>query len=110
MNISKSYVHPVDLLSVEGKIDANNSKELEEILLNTISRGSTKILLDLQGLEYISSSGLRALLMAVKALDKKGVLALCSLQPQVSQIFHISGFDTLFPVYDTREEAVKQMQ
>jgi len=96
----------VDMVEIIGRIDATNSAELETRLIGLVDGGSNRILVDLSGLSYISSSGLRVFLLLAKKLDKKGSVCLCHLQPQVEQIFTISGFNTIFRIFPTNAEGI----
>lgn len=106
MEIKKSNQNEVEVFELSGRIDANNAKEIEGELVNCIDEGKLKILVDLSNLEYISSSGLRVFLLIAKKIGKEGFVRLCSLQPQVLQIFTISGFNKIFSIFDTKEEAL----
>ncbi len=96
----------IEIAEITGRVDATNSPELEAVLTSIIDAGTTRILLDLNGLSYISSSGLRVFLLVAKKLEKKGKISFCQLQSQVEQILTISGFNTIFPIYPTREEGI----
>jgi anti-anti-sigma factor len=108
MEINKVTVNNVDIYEISGRIDANNSKELENFLLENIEKGSVKMIADLKNLEYISSAGLRVFLLVVKKIGKTGFVYLSNLQPQVYQIFDISGFNNIFSIFETREAALEK--
>jgi anti-anti-sigma factor len=99
----------VEIAEISGRVDATNSAELEAKLSAILASGSNRILVDLNGLSYISSSGLRVFLLMAKKLEKAGKICLCHLQPQVEQIFTISGFNTIFPIFATRDEGVAHL-
>jgi len=64
-------------------------------------------ILDLNGLDYISSAGLRVILLLAKNLKaKKGKLSLCSVSGPVKDVFMISGFSTIIPTHDNRASAL----
>ena len=107
MDITTEQAGSVITVSLKGRLDAATSKSVEEHLLSIISKGEQKLLIDLGSLEYISSVGLRVLMVAGKhAKATNGRIAMCSLQPGIAQVFMIAGFSTLFPVFDTRTEAM----
>jgi anti-anti-sigma factor len=59
-------------------------------------------------MDYVSSSGLRILLMALKRITMaKGKFVLCSLQENIREIFEISGFTTIFEIYSNEEDALR---
>ena len=107
MNISESKQGNVTILKIEGKLDAMSSPELDKHLASMVESGTRQIVLDLAGLEYVSSAGLRVFLSAAKHLKQaQGKLALANLCAQVQQIFDIAGFESILPVLKTTNEAV----
>jgi anti-anti-sigma factor len=73
-----------------------------------IEAGSTKILVNLEKLDYISSAGLRVLLVVAKKLKANaGELRICSLNAVVKEVFDISGFDMILPVSASESEALE---
>lgn len=92
------------LVSVIGRVDSNTSGELERFLVARATE--PRIVVDLSGVEYVSSAGLRVFLMLAKKVKaSSGKLALCALPPSVRQVFDLSGFTTLFIVEATIEQA-----
>ncbi len=110
MEITENKRNDVVLVSVEGRVDASNAGVLEQKLLGLIAAGEKRFVLDVARLDYISSAGLRVLLVARKRLPTGGSLALCALQSQIREILDIAGFSSLFGIYDTQEEAVAAAQ
>jgi len=65
------------------------------------------VVVNLKGLDYISSSGLRVLLAALKKIRKQnGDIRLACLQPYVREVFDIAGFTQLFKMFDKEEDAI----
>ena len=96
------------IVNLNGRLDTSNYTELEEKLLKIITKGSA-ILVDCAGLDYISSSGLRVLLLALKKAElTDSKLALCSLQDRIMEIFKISAFDSIFTIFQNQEEALEK--
>lgn len=107
MEITGKTVNEVEIVFLNGRLDAYNSNLVENKLNDIIDSGKLKIIADLAGVEYISSSGLRVMLSSLKKLNKMGgTLKLSSLQPYVLEVFEIAGFDQLFQIYDDEDEAV----
>jgi stage II sporulation protein AA (anti-sigma F factor antagonist) len=95
------------LMSPEGRIDSANAAALEADLLAQVEKGASKVVLDMSRLDYISSAGLRVVLVLAKRLKQMaGSLVLCSLQPHVREVFEISGFLGILTAVDTREDAL----
>jgi anti-anti-sigma factor len=93
---------------MSGRLDTNTAIEADAELKNVIASGAYQIVLNFKNLNYISSSGLRILIVALREVKKKqGDLKLACLKPQVKEILHIAGFDRLFSLYDTEDVAVK---
>ncbi|HTB62683.1 MAG TPA: STAS domain-containing protein [Opitutales bacterium] len=111
MEILTENVNNIAVVSLKGRLDINTHAQLETELNALAGKGQTKVLVDVKGLEYISSAGLRVLLSAAKTFKKiNGVISLASLTPTVRQVFEISGFATIFPLYANREEALAKMK
>ncbi len=107
MDINQTSIDNVPVVSVSGRIDATTSQDLESILNELIDQNKSKIVLDLEGVVYISSVGLRVLLATQKKVrPKKGDVKLVSLQPFVREVFEMTGFNRLFTIYPNREEAL----
>ena len=108
MQISVKSVKKVKVLNLEGKLDTQSSPEAEEHLTRLINAGETRILINLENLDYISSSGLRVLLVVAKRLKSAGgELRICSANDFVKEVFEISGFATIFRTLETEAEALK---
>lgn len=110
MEITQDKQDNVNVVAVKGRLDAGTSGSLEEVLNALVENGETKALVDCRELDYISSAGLRVLLAGAKQFKKlEGSIALSALNPNVKQVFEISGFTSIFPIYATREEAVEAL-
>lgn len=99
MNLQSNKEEGILTISVDGKIDGATSPELEGRLAEWLDQGETRIILDLQEVFYISSAGLRVVLMGVKRLKNKGRLVLAGLKPPVKEIFELAGFDTILEIF-----------
>lgn len=107
LSVAEDEVDDVAVLAPAGRIDSTNAKSFEALVLQKVQEGKTRIVMDFGDLEYISSAGLRVVLIAGKKVKAEGgVLALCRLSPTIRDVFEISGFISLFPVVETREEAI----
>jgi anti-anti-sigma factor len=93
-----------------GRVDSTTSEALERSLLRRLEQGERRLVLDLAGVEYISSAGLRVLLMLAKRLQQPpGALVLCALADGVRQVFELAGFLPLFAVEPSRERALARL-
>ncbi len=98
---------PVCVIELKGRLDAVSTiSEIGEVH-TAIASGARRVLLDLEGVTFLSSSGLRALLLVRKSLlAEKGELRLCCLRPQVYEVFSLTGFTQVFTIHSTREDAL----
>lgn len=107
MEIEEKNVDDVEVLSLKGRLDAYSSNQVEQSLNELIDKGEKKIVVNFNDVDYISSSGLRVMLAALKRLKKvQGDIKLASLKPYVEEVFEIAGFTQLFNIYASEEDAV----
>lgn len=92
---------------VSGRVDGLAAPEFEQYLNAIVERGDKDVLLDCSGMDYISSAGLRALLVGARACQQSGGnLALCALKPECRKVLEVSGFFAFLESFDTREDAL----
>jgi anti-sigma B factor antagonist len=107
MDITVDEVGDVRVVRIAGNLDTQTSPVTQEQLTQLIQDGATKILLDFEELNYISSSGLRVLLVAHKRLeDNNGQVRICNPNTMVGEVFDTSGFSEIFSVYGSQAEAL----
>ena len=107
MTVQISMNGEVGIVRISGKLDTQSFPEAQSHLTRLVEEGTQKILIDLEGLVYISSAGLRVLLSTAKLLEKDGgELRICSLNDFVREVFEISGFSTIFQVFAGESEAM----
>jgi anti-anti-sigma factor len=95
------------VVSAKGRIDAITAPQFENSLFDFISKGENIFVINFAHLEYISSAGLRSILATAKKLkEKKGKMLFAGLQEPVKEVFRISGFNSIFQVFTTDEEAL----
>ena len=91
----------------EDRVDGTNASEFQQALESAISGSDRVVVLDCENLTYISSAGLRVVLLTARALQRQNSkFAVCSLSEQIREVFEISGFDKIIPVHPTRSEAI----
>ena len=109
MNIKQSKAGEVNIVEVEGRLDTTNYAQLEHHLSSLTDNNEIMILMDMGKLEYISSSGLRILLMFLKKIKAAdGRFMLCSLSPDIREIFEISGFINIFEIFEDQDAALNK--
>ena len=95
---------------VEGRIDSTNARDFEDAMTAVIGESDRAVIMDFGNLAYISSAGLRSILLVGKELwNRDATLALCSLSASIREVFEISGFDKIIPVYGSRAEALESL-
>ncbi len=110
MDISTTKEEDKTIVFIKSKINAITAPELEKYLKDLLEQGTLKLILDFSGVEYISSAGLRAILVITKLLKVKGGnIILASLKPEVKNVFEISGFTSIIPVASNIEEAKSKL-
>ncbi len=95
------------VVTVEGRLDTLTAPELESKVLELIHEGQHRVILDLSQLEYISSAGLRTILVAAKqAQANGGDICCCGLNGVVKRVFDVTGFSSMIPVFDSVDSAL----
>ncbi len=108
MEVTETRREGVLVLGLKGRLDSITSEGFEKRLLGTVRQGETHLILDFQELDYISSAGLRVLLIAAKEVKvSNGRLVLCSLKDYIKEIFEVSGFVSFLPIHASLEESLK---
>lgn len=108
MEIIQEKVNDVAIVEIKGRLEVTTASDLEQVFTKLLSENQNKVLVECRELEYISSAGLRVLLNAAKQYNKvSGQIMLAGLSQNVKQVFEISGFTSIFPIYATRDEALK---
>ena len=95
------------VVSIKGRMDAVSSPQFEKELSELMAEGEKNFIIDFGELVYISSAALRSILVTVKKIEKKeGKLLLSELKDMVKEVFEISGFTAIIPVYESVESAL----
>jgi anti-sigma B factor antagonist len=107
MNLKIERKNSIVLINVkEERLDAHNSGDLKNEMLQLFTSGEKQILVDLKDVRFIDSSGLGALVSGFKnAISHQGSLKLSSLQPQVKSMFELTRLHRVFEIYATAAEA-----
>lgn len=104
---SKDFDKALVMSIEEERLDAHNSNELKSQLMNQFEEGKSNIIVDLQHVRFIDSSGLGALVSGFKnAGSRSGSLKLCGLQKQVQSMFELTRLHRVFEIFPGEEEAL----
>jgi len=95
------------LFIIEGRIDASGSLQLDTAVKELLVPADRAVLFDMDGVSYISSAGIRVFSGLERTLrQRNGHLFLCTVQPAVVKVLEITGFDRIFTLCSTRDEAL----
>lgn len=97
MTITKNQNADKLTVAIAGRLDTTTSPQLEGELRTAVN-GITELTFDLEKLEYISSAGLRVLLTAQKVMNKQGEMKIINVNPDVREIFEVTGLDEILNV------------
>lgn len=110
MEIGEEKKDGILILEPRGRVDSVSSADFEGALLKGLEAGETRLAVNFGGVDYISSAGLRVLLMLVKKLQAGGGrLVLFAMPESVRLVFELAGFLALFDIEDTREAALARV-
>jgi anti-anti-sigma factor len=110
MQINQSNEGAIVIIAPVGRIDTTTSPALEDAVRSTLDDGARALVVDLAGSDYISSAGLRVLLVLAKRMrERSGSVVLCGLNQPVRQVFQLAGFLPLFTIDPSRDAAVARL-
>ncbi len=94
------------LVTISGRLDQSQTDDLQTLLHNLIAGGHHELIVDLAEVSYVNSGGLRCLVTGWReANNLGGQFVLCTLNSRISEVFSTVGFDQVFHIFGTREEA-----
>jgi anti-sigma B factor antagonist len=109
MEVVEKKQDGICILTLKGRLDTNTADEFRAKILQIIEDDTHNIVLDCEGLDYISSAGLRVVLEATKkSKQSQGKIVLCSLQPYIQEVFEVSKFDAFLPLTPSLDDALKE--
>jgi anti-sigma B factor antagonist len=108
MEIIEKKISNVSIVSLGGRLDAYASSDVEQKLNALVDADEVCLVVNMERLDYISSSGLRVLLTSLKKVRKReGDIKLACLKPLIKEVFDVAGFSQLFSIYDLEDVAVQ---
>lgn len=106
MDIQTRKEAKATVLVLSGRMDAVTAPEFETTIKQLIAAGNASFIVDFQGVDYISSAGLRVLLATAKLLKNSGgQILLAAITGSVKEVFDISGFGSIFQIHESTENA-----
>ena len=97
MNIKVNKENKKVTVSVSGRVDTNTSPELLEQLKKAMA-DAEELILDLDGVDYVSSAGLRVILFAQKTMSAKGSMSVAHVCPDIMETFELTGFTDILNI------------
>ena len=85
------------IIQIEGKIDSTTAPELNDYIKSSLT-GIQELEIDLEKVEYVSSAGLRSVLIAQKIMDKQGKMFLSHVRNEIMEIFELTGFTNFLTI------------
>ena len=109
LNITRESLKRVELFTVAGRIDSSNANEFDTAVKGALNEGRYNLVLDLSGVNYMSSAGLRVLVAALrecKKLPNNGDVRLTNPSERVAEVLELAGLDEMFQSFDDTTAAV----
>ena len=108
MEIIEKKIGSITIIALGGRLDAYASSDVEQKLNALVDADEVRLVVNLERLDYISSSGLRVLLTSLKKVRKReGDIKLACMKPLIKEVFDVAGFSQLFSIYDLEDVAVQ---
>jgi len=99
MKIAHQEKDGIICFQIEGRLDAESAPEAEILVKGALKQGGQRLLFDMSKMDYISSAGLRSILMVAKKIESnEGKLTFANLRGMVQEVFTISGLNSIFQV------------
>lgn len=108
MTITERAFNNVLEIRLEGRFDGDTSEQAEKFIRTKIEAGFSNLVINLSGVSFIASSGLRIILKNAKELrnQHQGDLRLAGLQPTVAKVFEISGLTNILQIFKNSDQAI----
>jgi anti-anti-sigma factor len=108
MEIAEERIANALVLHATGRLDGTTAASFESAVLGRLDGRPSRLVLDFAGVEYVSSAGLRAILVAAKRGKVVGcALAVCGLRAHIREVFDLSGFANVVAIHPTLQEALR---
>ncbi len=106
MNITNDQVGDAVIARFEGSLDTTTAPAALAHLDELVDAGNSNIVIDFSAVDFVSSAGLRVLLATAKKMSSAGSLRLFGLNPEVKEVFDVSGFSTILAIFDEESAAL----
>ncbi len=107
MDIQKRIEGDIAVLSLQGRLDLTSASSLKEISKEVLAANAKKMILNMDKVDFINSSGLGALVSILKEVrNSQGSMRLTNLAPYVKEIFDITQLTNIFEIYQDEKQAI----
>ncbi|MCL6473376.1 MAG: STAS domain-containing protein [Firmicutes bacterium] len=111
LKIESKEVNGIGIIVLEGEVDVYTAPKLKSRLIDLVDEGKYNIIIDLQKVEFMDSSGLGVLVGGLKRVKShQGSISLVCTQENILKIFRITGLVKVFPIFATEEEAINSLK
>jgi len=108
LRIRNRMSYGVPVIELSGEVDAYTCSRFREAMIDALADGSPSLVISMENVEYIDSSGLGTLVGGLKrASENGGKIAIVCTSPQIKKVFEITGLERVFPIYNNVEEAAR---
>ncbi len=109
MKIKETILKDISSINLKGRFDANTSDAVESFIRERIEKGRSRFVLNMENVSFISSAGLRVVIIIARELrnEHQGDLHIAVLQPSVKRVFEISGLNNIFKIFDDEPTAIQ---
>ncbi len=106
MEIKEEAIGEAVVLIPQSRVDSATAKVFEGKVVAVVNSGAPRVIIDFSDLDYISSAGLRVVLVGAKMTRAPRKFALCGMKPQIREIFDVSGFSKILAIHPDRDTAL----
>jgi anti-anti-sigma factor len=107
LQVDISENQQIAVVAAQGRIDSSTAGDLGTALQQVIDEGHTRIVLDVGGVDYMSSAGLREIVLALKQVRKdNGDMRMAQVSERVYEVLELSGLNTIVQIFDSQADAV----
>jgi anti-sigma B factor antagonist len=111
LRIAVRNVEGFPVIELGGELDAYTCGRLRDTMIEVIEEGNATVIVSMLKVEYIDSSGLGTLVGGLKrASEHSGKIAIVCTNPQIKKVFEITGLVRVFAIYDSEEEAARELK
>jgi anti-sigma B factor antagonist len=111
MQIEEQTINNVHVLKLKGRLDAASAKDIREKVISLSQQNQVNLVIDMEGVDFIDSSGLGSLVSSLRTVNKQGGdIKISALQDQVRSVFELTRLHRIFGIYDDSTAAAMSFQ